>query len=69
MQNKTLTKNCHFTESKPLPRATQAMAVFSVVGFLILVLAGHAHGFDDPQNAKTDAPISYNRDIRPILSE
>ena len=45
------------------------MAVFSVVGFLILVLAGHTHGFDNPENAKTDAPISYNRDIRPILSE
>ena len=34
-----------------------------------MVLVGYAHALDDPQDAKAATPISYNRDIRPILSE
>ena len=69
MENQTLTQNCRFQISKSFQKTARWLIVSGFVGLIILVLVGDANGFDDSHDAKTETPISYNRDIRPILSE
>ena len=69
MQNKTLTKNFRSKELKSVPQIARMIAVSGFVILLVTVLVGYVHALDDSNDAKTGAPISYNRDIRPILSE
>ncbi|MCP4099527.1 MAG: hypothetical protein GY748_25180, partial [Planctomycetaceae bacterium] len=69
MENQTLTQNCRFQISKSFQKTARWLIVSGFVGLIILVLVGDANAFDDSHDAKTETPISYNRDIRPILSE